>query len=141
MFSIYDIIFYIERGVKMKSVREIIRNLRTDHDIRQSEIANVLGINQQYYSKYETGEYEIPVRHIITLAKYYSISTDYLLGLTDFKGNIKCINEPIDNNITLGKLMSNIFSLDKESKKAVVEYVNLLIIKKLYFNIKNKNLK
>jgi len=51
----------------------------------QSDIAELLGTTQQQISKYENDIQEIPCRHIITLAKHYGVSTDYLLGLTDNK--------------------------------------------------------
>ncbi len=49
----------------------------------QAEIAELLYTTQQQVSKYENDIQEIPCRHIITLARYYNVSTDYLLGLTD----------------------------------------------------------
>ena len=52
----------------------------------QLEIAELLYTTQQQISKYENDIQEIPCRHIITLARYYNVSTDYLLGLTDNKG-------------------------------------------------------
>jgi transcriptional regulator with XRE-family HTH domain len=52
----------------------------------QLEIAELLYTTQQQISKYENDIQEIPCRHIITLARYYDVSTDYLLGLTDNKG-------------------------------------------------------
>ena len=52
----------------MKHLNEIIRDLREDHDLKQSDIAGVLGTSQQYYSKYEAGTYELPVRFLIKLA-------------------------------------------------------------------------
>lgn len=51
----------------------------------QLEIAELLYTTQQQISKYENDIQEIPCRHIITLARYYNVSTDYLLGLTDKK--------------------------------------------------------
>lgn len=51
----------------------------------QLEIAELLYTTQQQISKYENDIQEIPCRHIITLAQYYNVSTDYLLGLTDKK--------------------------------------------------------
>ena len=57
-----------------------LRDLREDHDLTQKEIAAVLGIDQRVYSNYETGKREIPVHHLVKLADYYSVTTDYLLG-------------------------------------------------------------
>lgn len=60
---------------------KIIRNLREDNDLSQSDLAKVLGTTQQVYSRYENGVNEIPVRHIITLCRFYKVSADYILGL------------------------------------------------------------
>lgn len=64
----------------MRTFCEIIRGLREDRDLKQSDVAAILGTSQQYYSKYETGKYEMPVRHILILADFYGVSTDYLLA-------------------------------------------------------------
>lgn len=68
----------------MKEYNKIIRELREDHDLKQKDIAKLLGTTQQVYSRYENGENEIPVRHIITLCKFYNVSADYILGLKNF---------------------------------------------------------
>ena len=60
-----------------------IKDLREDHDLDQKEICKILGISQQYYSRYERLEIEMPIRHYITLAKYYNVSIDYLAGIID----------------------------------------------------------
>ncbi len=65
----------------MKSYNEIIRELREDNDKTQKEIADYLGTTQQVYSRYEKGENEMPIRHIISLCRYYNVSADYILGL------------------------------------------------------------
>ena len=67
----------------MKNYTERMRDLREDHDKTQQEVAGYLGTTQQVYSRYEKGINEIPVRHIIALCKYYGVSADYLLELTD----------------------------------------------------------
>ncbi len=67
----------------MKTYVERIRELREDRDLKQKDIANFLQTTQQVYSRYEMGITEIPVRHIISLSKFYKVSTDYILGLTD----------------------------------------------------------
>ena len=62
---------------------EHIRSLREDRDLSQKEIAAILGMSQTGYSKYETGENDIPTQILIKLAEYYNTTTDYLLGRTD----------------------------------------------------------
>ena len=69
----------------MKSCPERIRELREDNDLSQSQIAKVLKTTQQVYSRYEKGINEIPVRHIITLSRFYNVSCDYILGESDIK--------------------------------------------------------
>ncbi len=58
-----------------------IRDLREDHDKTQTEIAQVLGTSQTMYARYERGANELPIRHLVTLCKYYNVSADYILGL------------------------------------------------------------
>ena len=62
-----------------------IRNLREDSDLNQTQVAKVLGMSQTGYSKYETGENDIPTSVLIKLARFYNTSIDYLLGETDKK--------------------------------------------------------
>lgn len=62
-----------------------IRDLREDNDKLQKDIANLLGISQQYYSEYENGKRPIPIQHLIKLAQFYNTSIDYIVGLSDKK--------------------------------------------------------
>lgn len=62
-----------------------IRDLREDSDLTQEKVAKVLNMSQQGYSKYETGENDIPTAILIALARYYGVSVDYLLGLTNVR--------------------------------------------------------
>ncbi len=58
-----------------------LRDLREDFDLAQKQVADILGIDQRVYSNYETGKREIPTRYVVELAKYYKVTTDYILGL------------------------------------------------------------
>lgn len=58
-----------------------IKDLREDNDKTQREIAEILNMKPQQYARYESGEREIPLHHLITLAKFYNVSLDYLAGL------------------------------------------------------------
>lgn len=65
----------------------ILRNLREDSDYTQEYVAHYLGTSQTMYARYERGANELPIRHLIRLSKLYSVTTDYLLGLSKNKGN------------------------------------------------------
>ena len=60
-----------------------LRDIREDHDLRQADVAEMLGIPQTVYSRYERGFQTIPVQHLLALADYYKVSTDWLLGRTN----------------------------------------------------------
>jgi len=62
-----------------------LKDLREDKDLNQEHIAKILQTTQQQYSKWERGEREIPFHHVITLAKFYKCSIDYIAGLTNRK--------------------------------------------------------
>lgn len=64
-----------------------LKDLRVDNDYLQKDIAKFLGITQQYYSRYELGQFTIPLEHVMKLAKLYNVSIDYIVGLTDEKGS------------------------------------------------------
>ena len=70
---INDIMKYTER----------IRALREDHDITQKAVADILGTSQTMYARNERGANELPIRHLITLCKFYDVSADYILGFTN----------------------------------------------------------
>ena len=63
--------------------RERIKNVREDHDLTQSQISKYLNMSQTGYSKYETGENDVPTKILIELAKFYKTSVDYILELTN----------------------------------------------------------
>ena len=62
-----------------------IRDLREDHDLTQTEIADILHTSQTMYARYERGANELPIHHLITLCNFYHVSSDYILGLSDKK--------------------------------------------------------
>lgn len=60
-----------------------IRDLREDSDLTQKQIAQILNCSQQVYSNYELGQRDIPTDVLIKLSKFYNVSVDYLLEITD----------------------------------------------------------
>ena len=60
-----------------------IRDLREDADKTQKEVAAALSCSQQVYSNYELGQRDIPTDILIKLSRYYGVSVDYMLGISD----------------------------------------------------------
>lgn len=60
-----------------------LRDIREDHDITQTVLANHLHIKQNTYSQYENGQRQIPIGILVKLALFYDTSIDYLIGITD----------------------------------------------------------
>lgn len=110
----------------MKELRELIRDLRDDHDLKQKTVAAHLGISQQTYSNYENGRREIPVWVVVSLAKYYKVSTDYLLGTdSSYLGNTNLKNHYLAN-VTMHDIMYDIQTLKSSSRKDLVRYIQYL---------------
>lgn len=84
--SIYNQTFcFILNSGDIMDYRKRLFDLRTDNDLRQEDIANILKISGQAYGMYENGKRCLPIEHLITLCKYYNVSSDYMLGLSDKK--------------------------------------------------------
>ena len=110
----------------MKELRELIRDLRDDHDLKQKTVAAHLGISQQTYSNYENGRREIPIWVVVALAKYYKVSTDYLLGTDNsYLGNTNLKNHYLAN-VTMHDIMYDIQTLKGSSRKDLVRYIQYL---------------
>ena len=62
-----------------------MRELRQDNDLSQKKIADMLGVAQTTYSQYELNKRPMPIEYLIALCKYYHVSSDYMLGLSDKK--------------------------------------------------------
>lgn len=69
----------------MKEYYEILRDLREDSEpkLSQKKLAEILNTSQSAISDYESGKRPLPIEHLITLCKYYNVSTDYIFGLPE----------------------------------------------------------
>ena len=71
----------IKRVKEIMKYNEILRELREDRDLTQTEIAKLLNVSQITYSQYERGVRSLPLEHLKTLCLYYGIKSDYILGI------------------------------------------------------------
>ena len=111
----------------MKSFCEILRELREDRDMKQSDVAALLGTSQQYYSKYETGKYEMPVRYVTALADFYGVSVDYLLGRTACRIKLDGYRKSIVAGYTADEMLADVLTLDRKGRQSVRDYIELQI--------------
>ncbi len=70
-----------------------LRDLREDAGINQTQVAKLLFTSQTVYSRYERGVLTIPVEHLLILADFYNVSTDYILGRTNNKSRTNLIKK------------------------------------------------
>lgn len=63
--------------------KKIMKDLREDSDLTQTDVAKILGTSQTMYARYERGANELPIRHMIKLCKFYGVSADYFLGMDE----------------------------------------------------------
>ena len=75
----------------MRSFTEKLRGLREDHDLTQAQVAEVLGTSQTMYARYERGANELPIRHLVTICKFYNVSADDLLDTVPLAGGSRKI--------------------------------------------------
>lgn len=110
----------------MKELRELIRDLREDHDLKQKAVAKHLNIAQQTYSNYENGRRAIPVCIVPELARLYQVSTDYLLGMdTDYFGRMH-LDKFFLKDITMYEVMYDIQKLKPQGRKELLRYLQYL---------------
>ncbi|WP_099469404.1 helix-turn-helix domain-containing protein [Konateibacter massiliensis] len=109
----------------MKEANQIIRELREDRDLRQADVAKIIGTSQQQYSRCENGNSYLQPQSLITLANFYDVSTDYLLGRTSYKKSMKSLNTTVVNDYTTGQLLSDVLALSLPARQAVIDYIEL----------------
>lgn len=82
------ICFFLNETISQEGAKDMvtyprIRELREAHGLTQRQLADMLGMHQPQYFRYEQGSRDLPTELLIRLSGIYSVSVDYLLGLTD----------------------------------------------------------
>ena len=107
----------------MKTLPEILEELRTDHDYSQVAIAQKLHVSQQTYSNYETDKSDIPSAQLKVLAKLYGVSADYLLGLDDR------LRMTFTGDVSVQQFISRAMRLNPEGRKLALDQVEFFLAK------------
>lgn len=110
----------------MKEVRELIRELREDHDLTQKEVAIYLNVSQQCYQSYESGRCAVPISVLADLAMLYRVSADYLLGLdTNYLGTTNLMSIYFENTTMYG-VVYDMQKVKKNKRKELLRYIKFL---------------
>lgn len=110
----------------MKKLHELIRDMREDCDLNQKAVAEYLNVSQQTYSNYETGHRKIPVWVVVALAKYYKVSTDYLLRSDSGYIGSTNLNSFYLDNMTMYDVMYDIQKLEPQGRRELIRYLHYL---------------
>ena len=73
----------------MANYRERLRNIREDHDLTQADLGKLINKSQQGYNHIEAGRAELKIDDLVKICKFYNLSADYIIGLTDKKKGYK----------------------------------------------------
>lgn len=123
--------------ILMAHLGEIIAELRKDKHLLQKDLADYLNISVGTVSNYETGAHEPDFKTLCTLADFFQVSTDYLLGRTDLPYDVKKLNQPLRDGITISDVTHSLLNMSPENLDSVLEYMELLTYKKRMIAEKN----
>ena len=113
-----------------KQIGENIRDLRRENELGQKEICVILdNMPQPTYSNYENGVSILPSRHLLTLAKYYGVTTDYILGRTHYTEFPENLNHRITKTQTAADILNDVIALNENGRRRLVDYLSLLKLK------------
>ncbi len=101
-----------------------IKDLREDHDLKQIDIANILGVKRTTYAMWELGDVNFPIEKLVELAKYFHTNVEYMLDLTSDKKEVI-----YGNNITISFIGSQLKRYRMKIKKTQKEFAKTLNIR------------
>lgn len=105
---------------------QILRELREERGIYQKELASYLNVSISTISNYENGVHFPDLDVLCQIAEFFNISTDYLLGRTQYQYDIKMLNQSLTSEYTVTNLINTIIELPGREKESLLEYVEYL---------------
>lgn len=108
---------------------EIICALRAEKGIYQKELADYLKVSIGTISNYEQGIHNPDFNTLCSIADFYEVSLDYLLGRTNIRASADKLDQKLTDNYTVADMLNTTLQLDTASTHSLVEYINLLMLK------------
>ncbi len=114
---------------------DILRELRTDRKLTQSDVGNILNVSPSTVGSYEKEVNSIPISNLKKLAQYYNVNSDYILGITKESTSWKDLQEDVfGNKVTICSLISDIKSLNKQDRNTLLQVLEALKFKSKYIS-------
>lgn len=110
----------------MRDVGKTIAQLRTEKGLLQKDLSVILSVSPSSISNYENGQYWPDLKAICELADYFQVTTDYLLGRTEYRCSPEILDKYITTDYTVNNIVNTLLTLDSASVDAAVKYVNYL---------------
>lgn len=101
---------------------ERLKNLRTNKGLTQEELANILDINRVQYNQYENDYNTIPVKHLNSLANFFNVSIDYLLGFNS-EASYNYTSKELDN-LKAGNRLKEFRKENNLTQLKLAQYLN-----------------
>ncbi len=108
---------------------DIISALRAEKGIYQKELADYLKVSIGTVSNYEQGIHNPDFNTLCSIADFYEVSLDYLLGRTKIRAGVDKLNQELTTDYTTADLLNSALQLNPASTRSLVEYLDLLILK------------
>ena len=110
----------------MTGISARIKKLRTERNLNQAQIASYLGITQQSYSHYEQNQRELPTRHVVKIAQFYHVSSEYLLGVSTCRFTNFDLNADFIQDISFQHLITILNKLNNKKRLELVHFLSYL---------------
>ena len=108
---------------------DIISELRAEKGIYQKELADYLKVSIGTVSNYEQGIHNPDFKTLCSIADFYEVSLDYLLGRTNIRVRVDALDQQLTDSYTVADLLNTTLQLDSKSTHSLVEYIDLLLLK------------
>lgn len=110
----------------MKKYYEVLKSLREDRDLKQKDVAKVLKMRQQQYSKYECGYVGIQIEKLCILADFYDVSLDYLAGRTDCEQGVQALHKMVTETKSVGSVVTDLLRFNQKERGMLVYLIEAM---------------
>ena len=110
----------------MKEVGPILAKLRKEKGLGQKELSALLNLSVGTISNYENSVHAPDLNTLCRLADYFEVTTDYLLGRTDYRCPLEALKDYVVSDYTVCKVVNTILSFDSEKRNSVLMYLDYM---------------